>query len=101
MAGTLVVAAGNNPLAVMLLALDASLTILTPASKTVSLDDFFPNRQSLLHGALITDILIPLPHSGEAAAFEKVSRTPADLPIVCAAVRVRIEGGSRTRCASA
>ncbi len=94
-AGTLVAAAGNNPLAVMLLALDASLTILTPARKTVSLDDFFPNRQSLLHGALIIEIIVPLPHPGAAAAFEKVSRTPADLPIVCAAVRAQIEGALR------
>ena len=92
-AGTLVSAEGNNPLAVMLLALGAVLTIVGQESKTVSLDEFFLQRGMFLRGALITEVTIPLPRSGEAVAFEKVSRTPADLPIVCAAVRARIDGG--------
>jgi CO/xanthine dehydrogenase FAD-binding subunit len=42
---------------------------------------------------LISEVTIPLPQSGERVAFEKVSRTPADLPIVCVAARARIEDG--------
>ncbi|HJW82820.1 MAG TPA: FAD binding domain-containing protein [Anaerolineae bacterium] len=94
LAGTLVAAASHNPLAVMLLALGASLTMLTPERRVVALDEFFPQRQTLLRGGLIIEASIPLPRPGEAAAFEKVSRTPADLPIVCAAVRARLAGGS-------
>lgn len=92
LAGTLATAANNNPLAVTLLALEASLAIAGPAGKTVALDEYFARRETFQRAALITEITIPLPRSGEAAAFEKVSRTPADLPIVCAAVRARIEG---------
>jgi len=93
LAGTLVAAASHNPLAVMLLALGASLTMLAPERRVVALDEFFPQRETLLRGALIIEVGIPLPRSGEAAAFEKVSRTPADLPIVCAAVRARLAKG--------
>ena len=91
LAGMLVSAAHNNPLAVMLLAVGAAMTLLTPDSQTVSLDKFFTQRTALFPGALITEIAIPLPRPGEAVAFEKVSRTPADLPIVCVAVKTRID----------
>ena len=91
-AGTLVSAEGNNPVAALLLALGASVT-LQPGGRAIALDAFFARRASLLTGSLMTEVAIPLPHPGESAAFEKVSRTPADVPIVCAAVRARIEGG--------
>lgn len=92
LAGTLVSAESNNPLATLLLALGASLAI-EPGGKRIALDEFFLQRASLLHASLITAVTIPLPRPGERVAFEKVSRTPADLPIVCAAVRARIEDG--------
>ena len=92
LAGTLVSAESNNPLAVLLLALDATLTI-EPGHKTIALADFLSSRASLLTASLITEVTAPLPRAGEAVAFEKVSRTPADLPIVCATVRARIENG--------
>ena len=107
-AGTLASAADTNPLAVMLLALGASLTMFTrelewlgrrpataraPERRVVALDEFFPQRETLLRGALIIEAGIPLPRPGEAATFEKVSRTPADLPIVCVAVKARLAGG--------
>ncbi|HLF28910.1 MAG TPA: FAD binding domain-containing protein [Anaerolineae bacterium] len=96
LAGTLMAAENNNPLAVLLLALDVSITIVSRHQEmppTVLLVDFLPQRQSLLHQSLITEITIPLPQPSEAVAFEKVGRTPADLPIVCAAVRARFEAG--------
>ncbi len=92
-AGTLVSAEGNNPLAVLLLALDATLTIVGSTNQIVALDTFFKQPRSRLAGSLITEIGIPLPQLSAAAAFERVSRTPADLPIVCAAVRAQIEKG--------
>jgi probable selenate reductase FAD-binding subunit len=93
LAGTLVAAESNNPLAVTLLALDAALSI-APRNDAVSLNDFFTKRRSLLHASLITEITFPLPDPAQTIAFEKVSRTPADLPIVCAAARVRVEEGT-------
>lgn len=100
-AGTLVSAKNNNPLAVILLALGASMTILAPDPRSVPLDEFFAQRaatQVATPSLLITEIVIPLPHPDEAerVAFEKVGRTPADQPIVCAAVKARIDG-SRLR----
>jgi carbon-monoxide dehydrogenase medium subunit len=94
LAGTLVSAAPNNPLAVLLLAIGVSLTVHAPNRRTLSLDEFFAERQILQRGALITEITIPLARTGEAVAFEKVGRTPADLPIVCAAVKARLDGGA-------
>ncbi|HEY4691780.1 MAG TPA: FAD binding domain-containing protein [Anaerolineae bacterium] len=91
-AGTLVSATNNNPLAVLLLALDASLTI-EPGRKTVALEAFLSQRASLLTASLITEVTVPLPRPGQAVAFEKVGRTPADLPIVCAAIRAQLENG--------
>lgn len=94
LAGALVSAEGIHPLAVLLLALDTTLAI-EPGRKTVSLEEFLEKRASLITASLITEAIIPLPAIGgtQRAAFEKVSRTPADLPIVCAAVRARIEQG--------
>ena len=94
LAGTLVSAAPNNPLAVLLLAIGVSLTVHAPNRRTLSLDEFFAERQILQRGALITEITIPLARTGVAVAFEKVGRTPADLPIVCAAVKARLDGGA-------
>ena len=90
LAGTLVSAESNNPLAVALLAVEASLTLM-PGPRSVALDEFLSKRAALLVGSLITEVTIPLNGSHERLAFEKVSRTPADLPIVCAAVRARVE----------
>lgn len=93
-AGTLVTAESNNPLAVLLLALDASLVIVNRRRESShTLGGFFGERESMLRRALITEVIIPLPQSGEAVAFEKVSRTPADMPIVCVAIRARIDAG--------
>lgn len=95
-AGTLVSAALNNPLAVMLIALNATVTLKSriESPPPMPIDDFLAQRESQARGTLLTEVTIPLPHSGEAVALEKVSRTPADLPIVCAAVKARREGGA-------
>ena len=77
-AGTIVACDGRSTFVTSLLALDAKLTIINQKSKTVNLGDFIPLRPR----GLITSITIPL---NIKFAFDYVSRTPADKPIVCVA----------------
>lgn len=89
LAGTLVACDGRSTFATVLLALDAKLdTIVNRQSSIENLGDFLPLRP---HG-LITSITIP--HNVELA-FEYVSRTPADKPIVCAALAQWNSGRTR------
>jgi CO/xanthine dehydrogenase FAD-binding subunit len=94
-AGTLVSADGRSTFATMLLAMDARLTIDGgpqtsdgPTSVVHGLGDFLPLRPR----GLITKILIPL---NIKTAFEYVSRTPTDKPIVCAALAQWNSGRTR------
>jgi probable selenate reductase FAD-binding subunit len=90
-AGSLAACGGRSPFAAMMLALDAKLTVLSkPSSITVGLGEYISLRPS----GLITRIDIPL---NIKCAYEQVARTPADLPIVAAAL-VQWAGG-RTRLA--
>ena len=82
-AGTVVTCDGRSPFAAVMLALDAKLTVVSGESSMVSLGDFLPLRQDILQGKLITKIEIPLQTN---LAFETVARSPADKPIVCAAL---------------
>ena len=86
-AGTLVACDGRSTFATSLLALDAKLTI-AKKSEAVNLGDFLPLRQR----GLITSITIPL---NVKFAFEYVARTPADKPIVCAALAQWNSGRTR------
>ena len=94
-AGTLVSCDGRSTVATVMLALDAKIEqTLLANSKTETrlsnIGEFLP-----LHpGGLITSITIPL---NVKLAFDFVSRTPADKPIVCAAL-VQWNSG-RTRLA--
>jgi CO/xanthine dehydrogenase FAD-binding subunit len=100
LAGTLVAADGRSPLATAFLALDATLELLpgqdaeNPAQnpEEVSLGDLLPLRSERLPGRLITQVSIPL---NVELAYECVARTPADLPLVCAAVVVWPSGRTR------
>ncbi len=88
-AGTLVSSDGRSTFATSLLALDAKLTtIVNRKSEIVNLGDFLPLRPR----GLITSITIPL---NTKFAFEYVSRTPADKPIVCAALTQWSSGRTR------
>ena len=88
-AGTLVTCDGRSTLATMCLALDAKLTIIANRkSEIVNLGDFLPLRPR----GLITAITIP---TNVKLAFEYVSRTPADKPIVCAALAQWNSGRTR------
>ena len=91
-AGTLIGADGRSPFTAVLLALDAKLTIVNPKSEILNLGEFLPLRPDNLRGALITTITIPL---NAKLAFESVARTPADKPIVCAALAQWPSGRTR------
>ena len=103
-AGALVSCDGRSPFASVMLALDAKLTVdggqrttdrgsQTEDRKQVANDglsssvyglgEMLPLRTDLLRGKLITKIEIPL---NTRLAYEYVARTPADKPIVCAAL---------------
>jgi CO/xanthine dehydrogenase FAD-binding subunit len=94
-AGTLVSCDGRSTFATVLLALDAKLeqTKLEDSkieSRVSNIGEFLPLPN--LQGALITSITIPL---NIKFAFEYVSRTPADKPIVCAALALWNSGRTR------
>ena len=89
-AGTLVSCDGRSTFATALLALDSKLELRrsTEESQVISIGDFLPLRPR----ALITSITMPL---NAKLAFEYVSRTPADKPIVCAALAQWNSGRTR------
>ena len=88
-AGTLVSCDGRSTLAVVMLAMDAKLTIIVNRqSQIVNLGDFLPLRPR----GLITSLTIPL---NVKLAFKYVSRTPADKPIICAALAQWNSGRTR------
>lgn len=95
LAGTIVAADGRSPLTTALLALDSRLTLM-PGSQKIDLGDLLPVRSEMLAGRLITHITFP---TNARLAYHAVSRTPADRPVVCAAVaawpsgRVRVALG--------
>lgn len=90
-AGTLVAADGRSPFTAAMLALDAHLT-LEPGESQIGLGDLLPLRHERLRGRLITQAVIP---THTVLVYEYVARSPADLPIVCAAVAVWPSGRVR------
>jgi CO/xanthine dehydrogenase FAD-binding subunit len=96
-AGTLVSGDGRSTFAAVMLALDAKLELTKIDNSKIenrisNIGDFLPVRD--LKGWLITNVSIPL---NVKLAFDYVSRTPADKPIVCVAL-ARWNSG-RTRLA--
>jgi CO/xanthine dehydrogenase FAD-binding subunit len=94
-AGTLVACDGRSTFGTIMLALDAKIerTKLDNSkveSRISNIGDFLPLRNS--QGSLITAIIIPL---NVKLAFDYVSRTPADKPIVCAALAQWNSGRTR------
>ncbi|NJN79641.1 MAG: hypothetical protein HC797_03735 [Anaerolineales bacterium] len=92
-AGTIASSDGRSTFVTSLLALDAKLDhrLLTadrPSSTVLGLSEFILTRPK----TLITSITIPL---NAKFAFEYVSKTPADKPIVCAALAQWNSGRTR------
>ncbi len=92
-AGTLVSCDGRSTFASILLAMDAKLVLSSLQNKeeTLNIGEFLPLREQV-RGKLITKIIIPL---NIKIAFETVGRTPADKPIVCAALAQWNSGRTR------
>lgn len=108
-AGTLVAGDGRSTFTAILFALDAKLEIKSinkielvememesrPPKQdiaTIGLGEFLPLRLDQIRGKLITSISVPL---NVKLAFDYVSRTPADKPIVCAALAQWNSGRTR------
>jgi CO/xanthine dehydrogenase FAD-binding subunit len=94
-AGTLVSCDGRSTLISVFVALDSKLEQkkienAKIEARSSNIGDFLPLRD--LEGSLITSITIPL---NVKLAFEYVSRTPADKPIVCAALAQWNSGRTR------
>jgi CO/xanthine dehydrogenase FAD-binding subunit len=74
--------------------LDVTLSCrsLAAVDEQVGLGDLLPVREDRLRGCLVTGISLPL---NARLAYEYVARSPADLPIVCAAVAQWPSGRTR------
>jgi CO/xanthine dehydrogenase FAD-binding subunit len=90
-AGSLVSADGRSTFATAMLALDSSLSV-QPGDEQVPLGELLALRQGRLSGRLITAISLPV---NVDLAYASVGRSPADLPIVCAAVALWPSGRIR------
>ena len=93
-AGALVASDGRSPFSAVMLALNAQLSIMQHGSDTeqIPLGDFLPLRPEHLPHRLITRVVIP---TNVHLAYHYVARSPADLPIVCAAVGQWSSGRTR------
>lgn len=90
-AGDLMAADGRSTFACCLLALDAKI-VIQPNDEEMQIGNFLPLRGDTMRGRLITKIVL-LDHA--KLAFEYVARTPADKPLVCAALAVWPSGRTR------
>jgi putative selenate reductase FAD-binding subunit len=101
-AGALVTCDGRSPFAAVMLALDAKLTF-APNNEQITLGNYLPLRAGAegvrlentlpdKNRLLITRIEIPLQTK---TAFETVARSPADKPILCAALAQWPSGRTR------
>jgi CO/xanthine dehydrogenase FAD-binding subunit len=93
-AGKLVTAGGRSSLLTALLAMDAAIEvqILGEKTKTIKIGEWLPLRNQSGIKGLITSVSIP---TNTKFAYEAIARTPADLPIVCAAISQWNSGRTR------
>lgn len=94
LAGTYITADGRSPITCVLLALDAELEMVgkNNQAESILLGDFLPMRNKKLEGRLFTRITIP---SQTKIVYNYVARSPADRPIVAAAVSQWASGRTR------
>lgn len=86
-AGTIVAGEGNSPLLTTLLALDAHLIVRGDNEEELALSKWTPRDRTLILRVLLSAT------GNTHVAYEKVSRTPADQPIVCVAARATMSAG--------
>lgn len=89
--GTITVGDGRSPLLAALLAVDTRIT-LQPGERELPIDQYLQVRESEAGERLVTAIEVPSPR---AFAYEQVARSPADRPIVSAAVALLDRGDER------
>lgn len=87
-AGTLVAGDGRSTFVTALLSLDAKITVVSDQSSVIGVGEYILTQPR----GLITQISIPL---NVKFAFEFVSKTPADKPLICAAVTQWNSGRTR------
>ncbi len=90
-AGSVVSGDGRSALLTALLALDASLSWL-PGGREQGLGEFLLTRGGSWPGRLIESVTLPL---NAKLRYSAVGRTPADLPVICAALAVWPSGRLR------
>ena len=92
-AGTVIACDGRSTFASVLLAMDAKITMSSQqkVEETINIGELLPLREQV-RGKLITKVVIPL---NVKLAFESVAKTPADKPIVCAALAQWNSGRTR------
>jgi CO/xanthine dehydrogenase FAD-binding subunit len=92
--GTLVAADGHSGFAAAMLALDPTLTVLrvNQQAQEISYGELLALRHQTMTGLLILSVSIS---AQPKFAYQSVSRTPADFPIVGAAVAVWPSGRTR------
>ena len=85
LAGTVIAATGRSAITAVLLALDAEIELIMSGEKAskLHLGDFLPLREEYTQGTLVTGFSIPV---DVTSAFNYAARSPADLPIIAAAV---------------
>ncbi len=94
LAGSLITANGRSAIAGVFLALDAELVIRgdKAESEKIRYGDFLPMRNEKLVGRVVTEVKIP---TNVRISYQYVARSPADLPIVGAAVAQWPSGRTR------
>jgi len=92
--GTLVAASGRSPLITVLLALNLNIELqkLDTKPEQVKIGNWLPLRNQSRPNTLITSVSFPL---NVNLAYEYIARTPADQPILCAAVVQWASGRTR------
>lgn len=80
--GTIVSADGVSPFTTVMMALNVTCSI-QPGEEQIKIADLLPIRKEILDHRLITSVSLPL---NVRMAYEYISRTPADRPIISVAV---------------
>ncbi|MDH7486959.1 MAG: FAD binding domain-containing protein [Anaerolineae bacterium] len=95
--GAVAVANLADELLVALLAGDAQVIVHAPEETHLPLSEFLARREEWLAAhALITEVSVGQPPERTGAASQRVARTPADAPIVCAAAALSADGDACT-----
>jgi len=109
MGGTLVSANPWSDVITLFLVLDARVTLFDGTERSIPLSELYPTGRRL-QGAILTEVGLPAPSPGSAAAFRKFSRTGFDVAVLnCACFvqmgedrceQVRIVAGGTPRLAA-